>query len=78
MGDNDTPIQDCIYVCTPDEGSNMLKGCSGYEDARCVCHRQQNCLGTSLEIDDIKPIIKNVKGVCAHFHRPEKVIYFYL
>ena len=78
VGDDDTPVQDCIHVCTPDEGSNMLKGWSGYEGAGCVCHRQQNCLGTSLEIEDIKPIIKKVKGVCAHFHRSDKVIYFCL
>ena len=78
VGDDDTPVQDCIHVCTPDEGSNMLKGWSGYEGAGCVCHRQQNCLGTSLEIDDIKSIIKKAKGVCAHFHRSEKVTYLFL
>ena len=75
LGDGDTSVQDCVHSCTPDEGSNMLKGWSGFEGAGCVCHRQQNCLGTSLEIDDIKPIIKKIKGVCAHFHRSDKVNY---
>ena len=26
VGDDDTLVQDCIRVCNPDEGSNMLKG----------------------------------------------------
>ena len=30
VGDDDTPVQDFIHVCTPDEVSNMLKGWSGY------------------------------------------------
>jgi len=52
----------------------MLKGWEGFEGAGCVCHREQNCLGKSLEINDIKPIISKIKGVCAHFHRSHKVI----
>jgi len=56
----------------------MSKGWSGHKGIGCVCHRQKNCLGTSLEIDDIKSVIKNFNSVCAHFHRSYKVIYFYL
>jgi hypothetical protein len=47
VGDDETPVQDWVHVCTPDESSNLLKGWSGYEGEGCVCHRQQNCLGTN-------------------------------
>ena len=75
LGDADTLVQDCIHSCTLDEGSNMLKGWKGFEGEGCVCHRQQNCLAASLELQDIKPIITNIKGICAHFHRTHTVIY---
>ena len=54
VSDDDTFVQECIHVCAPNEGSNMLKRWPRYEGAGCVSHRQQNCLGTSLEIDNIK------------------------
>ena len=76
LGDDDTLVQDCIHSCTPDEGSNMLKGWKDYEGAGCVCHRQQNCLGTCLDIGDIKSIISKIKGICAHFHRSHKVMHY--
>ncbi len=53
---------------TLDEGSNMLKGWRDFEGTGYVCHRQQNCLGTCLDIGDIKSIISKIKGICAHFH----------
>jgi hypothetical protein len=75
LGDDDTLVQDCIHSCTPDEGSNMLKGWKEFEGAGCVCHRQQNCLGKCLEVESIKPIISKIKGICAHFHRSHKVLH---
>jgi hypothetical protein len=44
--DIDTLHKD-IHVCTPDEGSNMLKAWGKIEGAGCVCHRKLHCLGTS-------------------------------
>jgi hypothetical protein len=32
-------IHEDIHVCTPDEGSNMLKAWGKIEGAGCVCHR---------------------------------------
>ncbi len=68
LGDDDTLVQDCIHSCTPNEGSNMLKGWKDFEGARCVCYRQQNCLGTCLDIRDIKSIISKIKGIHKVMH----------
>jgi len=43
------------------------------EGSGCVCHREQNCLGGTLSIESIKPLLKNIKGICADFHRSDKV-----
>jgi hypothetical protein len=66
-------IHEDIHVCTPDEGSNMLKAWGKIEGAGCVCHREQNCLGAALSLPCIIPIIKKIKATCAHFHRSDKV-----
>ena len=62
-----------IRMCTPDEGSNMLATWREMEDAGCVCHRQKNCLGTALSSLGNATVLKKLKGICAHFHRPDKV-----
>ncbi len=70
--DLDTIIED-IHVCTPDEGSNMLKAWGKMEGAGCVCHCEQNCLGSALSLPCIISILKKIKAACAHFHRSDKV-----
>ena len=62
-----------IHMCTPDEGSNMLKAWKSIEGAGCVCHRQQTCLGKAMSCASIQPLLKKIKGICAHFHRSNKV-----
>jgi hypothetical protein len=69
---NDVPLY--IHMCTPDEGSNMLSAWNEIEGAGCVCHRQQTCLGKALSCEAIQPLLKILKGICAHFHRSNKVI----
>ena len=51
----------------------MIKEWKEMEGSGCVCHRGQNCLGGALSIESIKPLLKNIKGICAHFHRSDKV-----
>ena len=67
-------IHEDIHICTPDEGSNMLKAWGKIEGAGCVCHREQNCLGAALTLPGILPVLKKIKSACAHFHRSDKVI----
>ena len=67
-------IYEDIHVCTPDEGSNMLKAWGKIEGAGCVCHREQNCLGSALSLLCIIPIIKKIKAACAHFHPSDTVL----
>jgi hypothetical protein len=62
-----------VHGCTPDEGSNMLLGWNIFEGAGCVCHRMCRCLVYCLEDFEVAPIVKKVKGICAHFHRSQKV-----
>jgi hypothetical protein len=73
LGPDLATIHEDIHVCTPDEGSNMLKAWGKIEGAGCVCHRQQNCLGAALSLPCILPILKKIKAACAHFHRSDKV-----
>lgn len=73
LGPDLDTIHEDIHVCTPDEGSNMLKAWGKIEGAGCVCHREQNCLGAALSLPCIIPIIKKIKAACAHFHRSDKV-----
>ena len=73
IGPDIATIHEDIHVCTPDEGSNMLKAWGKIEGAGCVCHREQNCLGAALSTPSILPVIKKIKAACAHFHRSEKV-----
>ena len=72
LGPDLDTIHEDIHVCTPDEGSNMLKAWGKIEGAGCVCHREQNCLGSALSLPCIIPIIKKIKAACAHFHRSDK------
>ena len=66
-------VHDFVHMCTPDEGSNMLKAWEVFEGAGCVCHREQNCLREALCSVGIQSLLKKIKGVCAHFHRSDKV-----
>jgi hypothetical protein len=62
-----------IRMCTPDEGSNMLAAWREMEGAGCVCHRENNCLGSALSYVGVASALKKLKGVCAKFHRSDKV-----
>ena len=75
MGIGETPdkVPTYIHTCTPDKGKNMLEAWVEFEGAGCVCHRENNCLGKALSCAGIEPIIKKIKGICAHFHRTDKV-----
>ena len=66
-------VKDYVHMCTPDEGSNMMKAWKPFEGAGCVCHREQNCLREALMYKGIQDTIKKVKGICGHFHRSDKV-----
>jgi hypothetical protein len=66
-------IHEDIHVCTPDEGSNMLQAWGKIKGAGCVCHLEHNCLGASLSLPCILPILKKIKAACAHFYRSDKV-----
>ncbi len=43
------------------------------EGSGCVCHREHNCLGGALSVESIKSLLKNIKDICAHFYRSDKV-----
>ena len=73
VGPDINTIHEDLHVCTPDEGSNMLNVCVEIEGMGCVCHREQNCLGTALSLPCYQPVIKKIKAACAHFHRSNKV-----
>ena len=73
IGLNPADVANRVHGCTPDEGSNMLLGWNIFEGAGCVCHRMCRCLFYCLEHTDVAPIEKKVKGICAHFHRSQKV-----
>lgn len=71
-----TTMETCferIHGCTPDEGSNMLKGWEGMEGSGCVCHRQSTCLRHALNVNDVALLIKKIKGIASHFNRSDKV-----
>lgn len=51
----------------------MLAAWKEIEGAGCCCHREQNCLKSALSVPEVVPLIKKVKGACAHFHRTHKV-----
>jgi len=74
VGSDLDTIHEDIHVCTPDEGSNMLKAWGKIEGAGCVCHREQNCLGAALSLPCILPVLKKIKVACAHFHRSYKAL----
>ena len=57
VGEDIDTLHEDIHVCTPDEGSNMLKAWGKIEGAGCVCHREQNCLGAALSVPSILPLI---------------------
>ena len=78
VGEDIDILHEDIHVCTPDEGSNMLKAWGKIEEAGCVCHREQNCLGAALSFPCIQPLIKKIKAACAHIHRSDKVIVFFM
>lgn len=77
VGEDLDDVPNGIHMSTPDEGSNMLLAWEGFEGAGCVCHREQNCLGKALSSEGILPTLKKIKGVCAHFHRTDKVTSFW-
>jgi hypothetical protein len=74
IGTDVSDVKDHIHMSTSDEGSNMRKAWEELEGSGCVCHREQNCLGSTISIDSIKPLLKKIKELCAHFHRSDKVI----
>jgi hypothetical protein len=78
IGKSPEEVPTRVHGCTPDEGSNMLKGWDVFEGAGCVCHRAQSCLRVALDKDESPagPVVRKVKGICAHFHRSTKVIHF--
>ena len=51
----------------------MLKAWKEMDGSGWVCRRETSCLGGALSIENIKHLIKNIKGICAHFHRSDKV-----
>jgi hypothetical protein len=74
IGESKESVPSYIHTSTPDEGSNMLAGWIEFEGAGCVCHRENNCLGKAMSCDAIAPLLKKIKGICAHFHRTDKVM----
>jgi len=54
----DVPLY--IHMCTPDEGSDMLKAWQSIEGAGCVCHRQQTCLGKAMSCFSIQPLLNKI------------------
>ena len=77
IGSSLEDVKNNIHMSTSDEGSNMKKGWAELEGSGCVCHREQNSLGSAVSLDCIKPLLKNIKGICAHFHRSDKVSFNY-
>ena len=73
IGESPESVPNYVHTSTPDEGSNMLAGWIEFEGAGCVCHRENNCLGKALSCPAISPVLKKIKGICAHFHRTDKV-----
>jgi len=41
--------------------------------AGCVCHRENNCLGSALSSLGIASVLKKLKGVCTNVYRSDKV-----
>ena len=74
MADAPELVAERVHGCTPDEGSNMLKGWRIFEGSGCVCHRAQSSLRVALSGDeDVQSLISKIKGIVAHFHRSVKV-----
>lgn len=73
IGSSPEDVVNRVHGSTPDEGSNILLGWKVFEGAGCVCHRANRCLHYCLEHEDVAPIVKKIKGICAHFHRSQKV-----
>ena len=67
-------IPTCIHTSNPDKGSNMLAGWIEFEGAGCVCHRENNCSGKAMSCDAIAPLLEKIKGICARFHRMDKLM----
>ena len=66
-------VCDHVHGCTPDEGANMLSAWRIFEGAGCVCHRAQNCLKASIEVNDhAKAVFDEVRGIAAHFQGPTR------
>ncbi len=45
------------------------------ESVGCNCHRETNCLERVVYYNGIASVLDKLKGVCAHFHRFDKVSY---
>ncbi len=73
IGESPESVPNYIHTSAPDEGSNMLAGWIEFEGAGYVCHPENNSLGKSLSCPAIAPILKKIKGICAHFHRTDKL-----
>ena len=74
IGESKESVPTYIHTSTLDERSNMLAGWIEFEGAGCVCHRENNCLGKAMSCDAIAPLLKKIKGMCAHFHRTDNVM----
>ena len=74
IGESVENVPSYIHTSTPAEGSNMLTRWIEFEGAGCVCHRENNCLGKAMLCEAITPLLKKIKGICAHFHRTDKVL----
>ncbi len=73
IGMNPGDVVNRVHGCTPDEGSNMLLDWKIFEGVGCVCHRMCRCLVYALDHFEVAAIVKKVKGICAYFHRSQKV-----
>ncbi len=62
-----------IHMCTPDVKSNTIVAWREMEGACCVCHHDENCLGTDYSSVEIVSVLKKLNCVCAHFHRSDKI-----
>ena len=74
--DADPPVDTVGKECfgsTVDEASSMTKAFVGFEGAPCVCHKIQNALKTAAKTDFMEQLDSNLRGMCSHFRRSDKV-----
>ena len=71
--DKDNVYEEVFHTCS-DNGANMVKGWSGFDQGFCAAHTSELAIDTFLNSETVKPTVTKVKGLTAcnpsALHRP--------